>query len=64
MWQKSYKDYEEDAPHKKERVTTGKGIVGCEMHERYGWGLTQHRYKGPNGGIVRALMALFVSNKK
>lgn len=42
MWPKDYKDYTKDAPLKKEIVESGKGIVGCEMHESNGWGNSFH----------------------
>lgn len=42
MWPKSYKDYKVDEPLIKCQVQPGKGIVGCEMHEINGWGLTYH----------------------
>lgn len=42
MWPKAYKDYPKDTPLKKERVSAGKGIVGCEMHEVMGWGEEFH----------------------
>lgn len=38
MWYTDYKNCPPDAPLKKERVSPGKGIVGCEMHEVNGWG--------------------------
>lgn len=42
MWPKFYRDYPEDKPLIKQRVQPGKGIIGCEMHELNGWGMTQH----------------------
>ncbi len=45
MWQKKYKDYPEDTDLVKKKVEPGKGIVGCEMHEINGWGLTHHQYR-------------------
>lgn len=38
MYPKNFKDYPTDAPLKHEKVDSGKGIVGCEMHEQMGWG--------------------------
>lgn len=38
MWYKEYKDYPPDTDLKHERVASGHGIVGCEMHEQLGWG--------------------------
>ncbi|MEX1012318.1 MAG: hypothetical protein WD595_05925 [Waddliaceae bacterium] len=45
MWPKNYQDYPEDALLKKEKVESGKGIVGCEMHDVNGWGETFHHKK-------------------
>lgn len=50
MWPKNYKDYPKDASLKKEEVSSGKGIIGCEMHEVNGWGESYHipkRKKSP-----------------
>ena len=40
MWSKSYQDYKVDKALIKYRVESGKGIVGCEMHEYNGWNTT------------------------
>lgn len=40
MWFKEFADYPIDTPLIKEPVEPGKGIIGCEMHERNGWGNT------------------------
>lgn len=42
MWPKAYRDYKTDEPLIKERVEPGKGIIGCEMHDLNGWGLSLH----------------------
>jgi hypothetical protein len=42
MWPKSYKDYPKDTPLVKQRVESGKGIIGCEMSEPNGWGESYH----------------------
>lgn len=44
MWFRKYRDYPIDRPLIKERVETGKGIVGCEMHELNGWGSQFHQH--------------------
>lgn len=60
MWFRRYKDYEIDQPLIKDQVSSGNGIIGCEMHELNGWGDTIHRpspvkslenkeQKGPKG---------------
>lgn len=56
MWPKSYKDYPKDQSLKKERVSSGKGIVGCEMHEINGWGNTHHRHRSRKRGAVYHLL--------
>lgn len=43
MWFREYKDYPIDKPLLKQQVESGKGIIGCEMHERNGWGVAFHR---------------------
>jgi len=42
MWLKFYRDYPVDTPLIKNRVQSGQGIIGCEMHELNGWGNTLH----------------------
>lgn len=42
MWPKAYKDYLRDKPLIKHQVTSGRGIVGCEMHDINGWGNSWH----------------------
>lgn len=40
MWFKEYRDYPIDTPLIQKRVESGHGIIGCEMHELNGWGLS------------------------
>lgn len=42
MWFKHYRDYPHDKPIIKEQVEPGHGIIGCEMHDLYGWGTSYH----------------------
>lgn len=42
MWPKAYRDYKADEPLVKYPVETGKGIIGCEMHDLNGWGNSLH----------------------
>jgi len=60
MWPKKYKDYSVDQPLIKYPVETGKGIIGCEMHEINGWGNSLHVpvKKQKKGLIRRALDSL------
>ena len=57
MWPKSYKDYPEDQSLKKEKVSPGNGIVGCEMHDINGWGNSDHRPRPRKKGLVYHLLA-------
>lgn len=59
MWWREYKDYKPDDPLIKERVESGKGLIGCEMHDLNGWGLSHHRYRRRPGVITQFLAALF-----
>lgn len=52
MWQKSYRDYPKDKSLKKEQVQSGKGLVGCEMHELNGWGESYHVSKSRKRGVI------------
>ena len=63
MWQKSYRDYKRDEPLVKQKVETGKGIIGCEMHDLNGWGETMHisRPKARKKGLIRTLIDSFFS---
>lgn len=64
MWPKNYKDYPVDEPLIKEKVETGKGIVGCEMHERNGWGdeIHQQPRKKRKGFLSTILAQIFSKN--
>jgi hypothetical protein len=60
MWWREYKDYRPDSQIIKETVEPGRGIIGCEMHDRQGWGLTLHQAQKPRrGSISRFFAALF-----
>ncbi len=45
MWFKEYRDYPIDKPLIKEQVESGRGIIGCEMHDLNGWGTHMHQIK-------------------
>lgn len=45
MWFKEYRDYKTDTPLIKEQVESGRGIIGCEMHDLNGWGNEIHQPK-------------------
>ncbi len=60
MWKNTYKDYKPDTRYIQESVTTGKGIIGCEMNELYGWGEKHHITPSkPKKGIKLFLSLLF-----
>ncbi len=42
MWPKFYRDYPVDSNLKKDTVEPSHGIIGCEMHDLNGWGLSFH----------------------
>lgn len=42
MWHRAYKDYPIDEQVIKYQVEPSHGIIGCEMHEIYGWGNSLH----------------------
>lgn len=47
MWHNTYKDYPPDDPLIQNPVQSGKGIIGCEMHDLNGWGEKQHKSNIP-----------------
>lgn len=57
MWWREYKDYRPDSHIIKEKVESGKGIIGCEMHDRQGWGTTLHHYRKPHYGSISRFFA-------
>lgn len=59
-----YKDYEWDKRSKKQTLESGKGFNGIEMHERYGWGLTQNPRPKATPGLLQKLASLFGGKKK
>lgn len=63
MWFKQYQDYPIDTPVIQEPVESGRGIIGCEMHEIYGWGSRLHvPIKRPPGFIRQLLQSLLRRN--
>lgn len=65
MWWKEYADYRYDKPMKRETVETGKGIIGCEMHDVHGYGTTDHKsqyYR--RGGVLTGLMTYLFGFKE
>ena len=60
MWHKEYRDYPMDTSQIQEQVSPGKGIVGCEMHDINGWGITRHIPKPKKKGLwARCIQYLF-----
>jgi hypothetical protein len=59
MWPKSYKDYELDKPLVKQQVKSGKGIVGCEMHDLNGWGNSLQQPKKKKQGFIKTMIKTF-----
>ncbi|MCC5831548.1 MAG: hypothetical protein JJU12_00695 [Chlamydiales bacterium] len=58
VWRNNYKDYKPDEAWIKEQVEPGRGIVGCEMHEHYGWGISTHRPKQKKAGLLSTILNL------
>jgi hypothetical protein len=63
MWHNTYKDCPHDTLLKKEEVSPGKGIIGCEMHERNGWGDTHRRHKKQPKGMLSMLFSFIFRTK-
>lgn len=64
MWPKEYKNYPEDQPLKQHEIEPGKGIIGCEMHDLNGWGLTVHQSKkGKKRGMAAFLARLLEGDR-
>lgn len=59
MWHNTYKDYKKDGFFIKEGVETGKGIIGCEMHEIFGWQKKQHIPVQKKPGFLSSLWERF-----
>lgn len=56
MWPKNFKDYPTDTQLKQKQVESGKGIIGCEMHEQMGFGHVHDIPKKPTKvGFFRRL---------
>ena len=63
MWWQEYRDYPVDAQLKKKKVEPGSGIVGCEMHEGNGWGLSYHRERRRPPGLFVTLISYILRIK-
>lgn len=65
MWYREYRDYKPDEALIKQPVESGRGIVGCEMHEIFGWGNRLHHPQPRKRGFIANLfMHLFHRKKK
>jgi hypothetical protein len=58
VWRSIYKDYKPDGKWIKEEVESGKGIIGCEMHELNGWGNNIHKHEIKKDGWIRTFLNL------
>lgn len=63
MWPKFYKDYPVDEPLIKYPVEPDHGIIGCEMHEIFGWGESYHIYKPRKKGFFKRIFSFFTKKK-
>ena len=57
MWWKEYRDYPKDKPLIAEPVESGRGIIGCEMHDLNGWGTDLHRSRPRKRGFLSKMIA-------
>lgn len=66
MWFKHYRDYPHDKPIIKEQVEPSHGVIGCEMHDLYGWGTSHHitRRQWRKGLISRFFEQILKGRKK
>lgn len=64
MWDRENEEYPKDSPFKQQKVQSGQGIVGCEMHETYGWQLSLHRPRTRPKGVLTSLAALFKKGRR
>jgi len=59
MYRYRSREYPTDGPIVHNRVEPGDGIVGCEMHDRNGWGEDFAFVPKPKGGLLRLIRDLF-----
>lgn len=61
MWYREYRDYKPDKPIIRQQVEPGKGIIGCEMHDLFGWGTHLHipLHKKKRGLLATLLIHVF-----
>ncbi len=66
MWFREYRDYKIDSSTKKEQLSSGRGIIGCEMHDLNGWGEEYHiaTPKKKKGVFASLLEVLFPKSKQ
>jgi hypothetical protein len=58
MWKNTYKDYKPDEKFTHKSVEPGKGIIGCEMNETFGWGAQPPPPSQEKIGLLRILLRL------
>jgi hypothetical protein len=64
MWHKEYRDYKTDESLIKNKLSSGKGIVGCEMHEINGWGEHHHIPQKKRKNLFAKLLSYFFGTEK
>jgi hypothetical protein len=64
MWDCDYRDYKRDKSLIKQQVESGKGLIGCEMHDINGWGNTLHHPKKKKRGFFGSMIIHFFHSKK
>jgi hypothetical protein len=64
MWHNTYRDYTLDGEMLKNRVGSGKGIIGAEMSEIQGWGEAYHESAEKPPKTLESLFAFLFGIKE
>ena len=62
MWDANYHDYPKDQRVKQEKRLHRES--GCEMQERFGWGLSHNQVKKTKSGLLRDIFSIFFGRDK
>ncbi len=63
MWYREFSDYKPDEPLNKQTIETGRGIIGCQMHEIFGWGNRLHHPQERKKGFLSTLLTRVFAKK-
>ena len=64
MWFREFKDYPIDSTLIHNKVESGKGITGCEMHDHMGWGNQIHIPPKRRKGMLSTLLSYVFGSEK